>query len=777
MLTSFCALSLEMVLIRAFQIILWHHLTFMVISLALLGYGASGSLLSIFPSLRERANETWLLMSILFPLSIILSARAAFSLPFDPLTLFWDPLSLLRLTFYYAVLAVPFASAGLIISLAYSRFPGSSPLLYMSDLMGGAAGCLAGPWLFAVSRGLGVPLVAAAAALIPLLQPGVRLNRRLAASTLPLILSFGMMFGPWALLPEPNPYKALPDALRHRGASILSTEHDPTSRIDVVSSPAIRGAPGLSLNFSGRVPGRIGVSVDGGLLATVPDGPVEKAFLDYLPSSLPYLLGPRKRVLLEDSRGGLPLFMAARMETREILAVEPYPLARLALEGRAGWTDDRRIRFVRGWARNLLTVSDDKFDLIEIDLSTVIGPASTGLMPSLEDYRLTEEAMGIYLDHLTEGGIISLSTYLLPPPRTEGRLVSPALQVLGERFGDGRLGHIFCFRSFNTLTLLIKGTPFTDGELQRAGAFCSSRSFDRVFYPGMPREEANRFNVFPGPLYHDTFVALAGGGDIEGIYPEGPFDVEPVTDDRPFFFSFVSPGKLGQAASSLGGKLLPLLQSGLLVWFILLQAVIIGGAVILLPWAVRRRRETSGIPVLMYFSAIGLAYMLLEITWIQKFTLITGSPSAAASGIIAVFLFSSGLGGLFSRRIPTGGRSAPKVLACAAVTASTATILLHLLVAGGNPLPVSAPLLTAILLGLPAAFLMGTAFPMGVRRLGARGDVPWAFAVNGCLMVVGAALAPALAWQIGYLSTALMGGLLYLAAGLVYGMLPGAGSA
>jgi hypothetical protein len=779
-LTSFSALSLEIILARSFSIILWHHLIFMIISIALLGYGASGSLLALFPTVKNRADEAWTLLLFLFPLTILAASWTAFSLPFDPVNLLWNPFSFLKLSLYYLVLSLPFFNAGLIMSLGYALHPRSSSILYLFDLTGGAAGSLMGPFIFAASRGMGVPLVAIIASLGPLLYPGRNRLRRFLSFALLATFASWAFFGTDVFLPEPNPYKGLPAALRYQGSRIIDTRYDLISRVDIAFSPASRGAPGLSLHYRGAPLKTVGASVDGGTLIPLPLSDSENAgMLSYLPSYLPYYLAPKRRVLLEDSRGGIPLYMAAEAGVSDIVSAEPYPLSkalfRQSLPDDSRWLDRPGLSFTRGWIRNHLSGGGKSFDLIDLHLTTIIGAASTGMMPAREDYRLTREAMEIYLDHLAPDGMIMITTFILPPPRTEARLMATAVERMENRYGEGFTKHLFSFRSFNTISILLKESPLTPTEIERARLFCQERGFDLVFHYGLNEAEANRFNVFPEPFYHRLISSLLERETREEVYRKSVFDIRPVTDERPFFFGFVRFGMLKASIRSLGGHLLPLLQSGLLIWLILLQAGLISLVIILLPLIPRFPEAGNRAPVLLYFSVIGLAYMLLEVSWIQKFTLATGSPSTAASLIIAVFLFSSGMGSLVSRWIKAGGRYSLYSIMAAGAAASFFTLVLHHLVGQSSPFLLNHPYPAAVILGAPAAFLMGFPFPLGLRLLGESSSrqVPWAWGINGCLSVMGAVAAPALAWQVGYLATALLGGILYLVAAVLLSRLSG----
>ena len=145
---SLASLSYELALMRIFSISLWYHFAFMVISIAMLGIGASGTVLSVFPGLKDlrRVPLYGLLLAISIPVSYLL----ANAVPFDPARLSWDRLQLLAIGLYYVILCVPFFCFGLIVSTAYSTMSRDANAIYASDLLGAGVGALAMVWLLSL---------------------------------------------------------------------------------------------------------------------------------------------------------------------------------------------------------------------------------------------------------------------------------------------------------------------------------------------------------------------------------------------------------------------------------------------------------------------------------------------------------------------------------------------------------------------------------------------------------------------------------------------------
>lgn len=111
-LISAAVLGYEVLLVRLFAIVQWHHLAFMAISIALLGFGASGTFLAIWRNwVRSRFESVFALGAGLFaifaPASFVLAQR----LPLNPLTVVWEPAQLFYLPAMYLLLFIPFFGA------------------------------------------------------------------------------------------------------------------------------------------------------------------------------------------------------------------------------------------------------------------------------------------------------------------------------------------------------------------------------------------------------------------------------------------------------------------------------------------------------------------------------------------------------------------------------------------------------------------------------------------------------------------------------------------
>jgi len=252
-------------------------------------------------------------------------------------------------------------------------------------------------------------------------------------------------------------------------------------------------------------------------------------------------------------------------------------------------------------------------------------------------------------------------------------------------------------------------------------------------------------------------AAVAGRDRAKRFAESYPFDVAPATDLRPYPHHFLRLHSLGVLLKSDRGSWLPFAEWGTLALVAtLVQSVVLAGVLLILPVAVRSRTagEAGLAPVIVYFAAIGLAYLAAEIAAIQQLSLLLGHPVYAVAAVLAVFLLFSGGGSVWSDRLGPARRAwmlgviVPALL-CWVLFLPT---LVHLI----QPAPLVARGAAALVLLGPVAFLMGMPFPLGIRTL-ARDDqrrLAWAWAANGFASVTAAPLAALLALELG--STAVL---------------------
>ena len=774
-LLSAATLMLQVVYTRVLSVASWYHFVWMVVSIALLGYAASGTLLSVYPRLlKEDLDNVLTVASAFFSVATLLSYWISNQIPFDPIRLSWDRLQLLYITAYYILLAIPSLLSGLAVGLAVKRAGSRINRLYFSNLVGSALGSIVVLPLFGTLTGPGAMVLTAIIGGASALT--FALNRKGRGFTLLLVWVLALVvFLPYSggLIPvRMSPYKSLMVALRYPDARLVDTRWNAFSRVDVVESGLVRYAPGLSLRYESPLPEQIGVVVDGDDLNAITryDGePVSLAFTGSLPSALPYRLVDEPRVLVVGAGGGLDVLTAIYHDSDRIDAVEVNPIiVELVQRDYGSYSGsiymDERVRATVSDGRSFIWGSGDEYDVIVLSMAHSASASSTGVYALSEDYLYTVESFGDFIGHLSENGFFTVSRWLLPPPREDVRIVSLAVAALEGMGVSEPADHIAVVRSWGTLTLLVGKSPLGSGEVEAVRGFCGERGFDIVHVPGVDPSEVNVHNRFPEPIYYDIVHRMLHAGDREAFYDGYLYDIRPTTDERPFFFHFFKWSRIAETYRSLDMKWQALIEGGYLVPLAFLQALALSVLFILLPL---RRLGGPGIKgswgLLAYFFCLGLGYMFVEIAAVQRFILLLSHPTYSISAVIFSLLLASGLGSYLSGRINPGGRGHKLVLLGIGIITPMYGFSSPFL-RGLLGLPVVLRLAATFFIIAPLGLLMGMPFPLGVRMLSDSGEalVTWAWAVNGCASVLGSILPTILALSFGFSTVFLFAGAAYL---------------
>jgi SAM-dependent methyltransferase len=777
-LSSFSSLAYEITLTRVFSISLSYHFAFMIISIAMLGIGASGTVLSVFPGLKNPSllGIDTLLLGISIPLTYLLSK----TISFDPIELLWAKTEILYLGLTALVLSIPFFFSGLIIAKALTLLSQKSALLYGGDLLGAGAGSIGILFLMmAAGPDQAVFFISSIALLSPLILGGKGLKAISLILNL-LVLSMAILHPSW-MAPWMSPYKELRVALRYPEAKHLKTYDSPFSRIDLFRSPAVRFAPGLSLKYLDPLPEQIGFSIDGGEINAVTN-PADRAslrFLKYLPSALPYGIRRPEDVLVLDPRGGLQVLVADYFGSKNVYQVEGNPLLikiiRNDLRDFSGRLYSRRTW--PGLGRSFLRSFEGKFDLIDLSLMGAVPSGSFGIA---EDYRYTVEAFREYLEHLKPGGFLSISLYLLPPPRMEWRLLNTlrtAMEELGMEDAERRIASI---RTWGSIILLGKGSAISSSEIEAIKKFSEDRRFDLVYYPGIQAKETNRYIKMVSDDYAVAFKKLLDPKTSKTFIDHYAFDIRPVRDENPFFHDYLRLKHVKEIYRIMGRKWQYFIQEGYLLPVLFVQVFLLSLLIVFLPAVTMYRKDKVKAKVevqkrenslnlnldlsLLYFAFLGLGFMFVEVSLVQKLILPLEMPSYAVAAVLASLLISSGAGSLLSHRVTI--IRTPSISIVLSVLVAAYGLFLPPLIGIISPYGMAFKLFLAFFILFPLGLFMGIPFPAGLRILGETQEdlIPWAWAINGCLSVLAPLLAVMLAMASGFRSVLWAGAGAYLLA-------------
>ena len=809
LLVSLVTLAHEVLLMRIIAIVHWHHFASVIIGIALLGFGVSGTVLALLDAVVRRhpgpSRRVALgALALSLPASLVLST----AVPLNVLALGWEPEQVWYLGVYALVLAVPFLFAGAYVALVLRQAGARVGLFYGLNLLGSGAGALAvvvlagplGPeqlvWLL---TGL-----AAVALTFDLVSDHFEAAAIMAGIAV-VIMTTGS--APNWLHIRPGPLKPLTGMLQVKRSRVLAARFGVQGQVHVVDNPWARpDFPGLSMQYAladgAEDPEHRYIVVDGASVRAVlrVTDPKQAVFLDYLQSRLAYDLRPAPRVLVLGAGSDVPVLQAQRCGATHTDVVEPH---RQIADLLAGELADFNNRLYTGqdvslWAedpRHFIDRTSQRFDLVFVTLGESIGAAGT--TASLEErYLLTVESYEHAIDHLAPDGWLVITCGCTPPPRDLLRLVNTVIAA-ADRSGLDPRRSLAIIRDTDVATVLLKRGPIGKPDTAALERSIDRMGFDPVWYPGIDTARLNRNNIMtlypvqPGEsadasrvrnaAYYQGVTRLLSPGRAAFV-DAYVFRLAPCTDHAPFFYHFFRWSSVGDLQRMQGAQWMRYVEKG--YWFQWHALWVAGAAavvLILLPLPVvpsLRRQVRGKVALAAYFALLGLAYIMLEVVMISRAVLLLGYPTAAVGVVVATFLVSSGLGSLVAGSARVNPRvcilvASPSVVVLGIVAFVVLGALTAWLASAGD---VVRTLATVIAIA-PVGFAMGMLMPSGLRIAGAGQAqvVPWAWGINGFASVCGALSATLVSADHGFTATLAAALVAYAIAGPVGLLLRGAG--
>jgi hypothetical protein len=753
--TTLATLLLELSLTRIFSVVFFYHFAFLAISIALFGLGVGGIYSYVAAGWRgtlfEKLGRVALANSaaIVACLIFLLSLRGG--------------LGIFQLVTVYFFCAIPFLFSGIIVSLTIAETLERVDRVYFFDLMGAAGGCAV---LVALLNWVGGPNTVIVAAALFAVSSAIWFNLakagrgRIAAVLVALFLVGFIVYN--------SKYYAVLD-LRY------AKNHELRDEEFVKWNSFSRIALGPE---SGR--GMKSIVIDADAATGVAHFDFEHLTADQLADlrfhgpGFPYLLRPGAKTLVIGPGGGWDVARALATGSKDITGVEINPIiATTIMRQRYPQYSNRlyfrpEVHIVVEDGRSFVRRSSEHYQVLQATLVDTWASTAAGAFALSENNLYTTEAFRDYLSHLTPDGVMAFTRWGFLPPRESLRVVALAREALIELGQAEPARNVMVVRENVSLinawgaqdTILVSRNPFSDADIATVAGSLGPGNLQAVYLPGTQ-------NATP---FRDLLLTPRP----EAFFDSYPFDVRPVSDDRPFFFYTTQARDVWRYLATASresadykiNKALPLL-------FGLVAVSIVATIVILsLPPLVLGNRlppQPGAFGALLYFLAIGAGYILIQVALIQKFVLFLGHPTYALTVIIFSMLVFSGLGSFFSRKFIAGDWSRLcMALVLIAVLVGALSLVVTSVTEGGVGLPFVVKVLISVLLIAAPAFVMGMPFPTALSRLEAvmPACVRWAWAINAASSVLGSAAAIFLAIYLGLRTTLLIGGLLYLGAWL-----------
>jgi hypothetical protein len=782
--------GIENALTRYFAVAKWSEYGYWIISIVMAGFAFSGVAVALF---RDTVARHGVLLRTVLPAAMTLAAAVGYQQvtanPFNPLQLqnpaTWTE-QVKNIGLYYAALLPFFFLAGFYISLIFVMNHREVGRVYGYDLIGAGLGAaLALGLMFVVHPFLLAPVLLVPLAASTLFQPG-RLNW-LGAGLAGAALVAGEAILFLGAPPAISEFKAVYAPMNTPGARVVTEVRQPrghylllenfTERVDadVSNNAGMMGVAGP--------PATWGLYRDGNRIASLPKpGPLDAAYAPSALSAAPYVLRPGAEALLIGGSGGYRPAEALALSARRIDVIEGEPVLRAALEhgmaGSPGLPADPRVRLLDGGPiAEAWRAGPAAYDVIDVSADFIdAAPANvTGL---------TVEALAAYLAALKPHGMVSISVSIRDFPVYALRVLATARQALLEAGTSDPAAHVMIYRSAWNARILVSPRPFAGRDVAALRTFSEARSFDLSYHPGIDvaAARAGVFNDLPsvsvetgqivsdGPndaIANEALAVLTGRASPSAA----AFHVRPATLDRPAFYSSLRLETLDTLIRRL--EVLPQAEIGALVNVAVLgQAILIALLVLIAPVLFRRRtdgeREPRRLWPALYFPALGLGFLFIEILLIDKAAFYLNDYSSAFALVLTAMLIFSGIGSLIAGKVAAMPKTA-SLIGLIVVGAWIAAMLVgaeaFMMRTLDQPWAVRAGLV--LLAAAPVSLALGLPFPLGLIQVGDGRALPWAWGLNGAFSVVATPLANLMSRDIGFSSLLIAAAGLYAVAFLV----------
>jgi spermidine synthase len=775
-LTTLSALLVEVLDTRLLSVLTWYHLSFFAVSMAMFGLAAGAVRVYLgggqFEG--EQARRQLASVSIAYALSIPLLHLLVVLVPI-PVDLDTYQIARVAMTALVAavLLAVPFYLAGIVIGVALTRIPGSIGVTYAVDLIGAALGCLLA---------------------VPILAYSDISTAMFAAGTFALLgaLCFQVFVGPagklrWTALLVPvfvggtilNASLDYPYALR-----LVHEKHAWVDRADIQyeawnshsqvmltrfkSGPPSYWGPGLMPDGLQVETGRL--YIDGSAYTDVTrwDGdPASLSWVQYDVTSVPYHLRTGGDVGIIGVGGGRDVCTALWARSRSITGIELNGILVDLQYGRlrdfTGITKRPEVHLFHDEARSFLTRTPERFDVLQMSLIDSWASTSAGAFTLSENGLYTREGWGIFLNTLKPNGIFSTSRHFaLGHPSETSRLLALCTAALLDRGVAEPSRHIALLSRHRIATLMVSPTPLASTDLERIRAVAGRYQFTVLALPGVPPEDTRLAAI----------LASRSPQDLAEATVSGVFDFSVPTDDCPYFFNTLRPTALfvrnwDQDQVESAGVIHGNRMASAALLLLLGVSTVLVLLVIFLPLALARRHSERpphfGAAVL-YFALIGTGFMMVQIPYMQRFSVYLGHPTYAVVVILFSMILFAGLGSMLSERLPLRASAVLGVPLMITAGLSLSLTLVRTVTHTTVVYPLAARCLIVLAFAAPVSLLLGCCFPLGMRLLGRISDTAtsWMWGVNGACSVLASAAAVGLSMWVSIDASLALGAACYL---------------
>lgn len=760
---TLATLMYEILLTRIFSVTMWYHFAFMAISIAMFGMTVGAIFVYLYPHFfsRGKAQYHLSLSSLFFAVTIVGSIIVHLVVPFS-FEVTFEGVSSMAIT--YVAISVPFVFSGICVTIALTRFPRKVSKLYAADLAGAAMGCILFKYALDITDGpTAVVVVGCLAGLGAFLFAYGASFKKTRNFAIAVCVIFGLSASIHTkLVWEQTPVFRVQWAKGKKEVKPLYEKWNSFSRISVTGNPE-KLRPAFGWGLSGTYP-RTMFPVQWTLMVidATAGTPISKfngdrkslEYLKYDIVNMAHYVRREADVLVVGAGGGCDILSALAFGQKSVRGVEINEDILDAINKRFGdftghLDKNPKVTFVNDEARSYTARIKEKFDIIQVSLIDTWAATAAGAFVLTENSLYTVEAWKIFLEHLTEEGVLTFSRWFFGAnPGEAYRLTTLAVESLMELGVENPRDHIMMVRNMyqregaiGVGTILLSREPFTERDLEVFEKISSDMKFEIVLSPRFSSDV--------------NFEKIVSAKDVFKVADAFSLNIAPSTDDKPFFFNMLRlrdmfrEGLMNQAALAHNYKAVAVLGI-LLIIVVVLTLLFIFFPLLL---TADKERLKGSLPMFFYFAAIGFGFILVEISQMQRLIIFLGHPTYGLSVVLFALLLSSGLGSYATRTIKAERlrEAAHKRLGLLLLSLVVFGLFTPYVTSHLQGAATAVRVLAAVMILFPLGFFMGMAFPMGMKLASARSDylTPWLWGINGATSVCGSVLAVVIALTSG----------------------------
>jgi len=788
---AMATLMYEILLTRIFSVTMWYHFAFMAISIAMFGMTMGAIIVYLYPNYfrEDNINKHLTLSSLLFSVSIILSFVFHLFVPFIAANLHWTE-QLLHVAGTFVVISIPFIFSGIAVCLALTKFTQKVSKLYAFDLCGAAAGCvLLGALLNVVDGPSAVFFIAGFAAagafLFALGGKAQGAKRFSPLAIVSLVAALGLIAFATTnavMANQQKPILRLKWVHGYIEPTPLFEKWNSFSRVKVSGDPNELHRPyawGLTSKWpEDKKVSELELMIDAGANTWLTKFDGDETKVEHLKRDLTnivHYIRPNSRMLIVGTGGGRDVLSALIFKQKYIEGVEINNNIIYAVNKAFGdYTGhlDRypNVKFANDEARSYIARSKDKFDIIQISLIDTFAATAAGAFVLTEHSLYTVEAWRSFLNHLEPSGVLTISRwYFKDRPVEMYRLVGLATAALKDQGVENPRQNIVIVAAMKGAqggrgmdgigTLMISKKPFTASDLDKISKFAEDNGFEIVLSPKTSIDE--------------NFSKIAEAKDLKPLLDSFPVNISPPNDDSPYFFHMLRFKDMFNAGLWNNGVMSHNPMAVSVLGWLSITVIFLTTLCIVVPllWRLKSAPLKGSAPLLLYFGMIGLAFMFVEISQMQRLIVFLGHPVYGLSVVLFTLLLASGLGSFttnsLSKTAKMSSFNSPVMrfgaLLIVPVIFGSITPALIANFAGAETI---VRIAIAVSLLFPLGLYMGMAFPIGMMMAGGaqRELTPWLWGINGATSVCASVLAVAIALNFGITVTFWCGAVCYLLA-------------